>query len=51
MIVLGCYNFLLFCDSEDAIPFWREDNVEVKKKFVIKIDFIIESGRILTKIM
>jgi hypothetical protein len=53
--MLGCYKILLFCDFEDVIPLWKEDNVGVTKIFVIEtnfiIDFIIEFGRILTEIM
>jgi hypothetical protein len=49
--MLGCYNILLFCDYEDVIPLWKEDNVGMKKIFVIETDFIIKFGRILTEIM
>jgi hypothetical protein len=51
MIVLGSKNILLLCDSNDIIPLWKEDNVEVKEIFVTKIGFLTKFGKSLFEAM
>jgi Zn ribbon nucleic-acid-binding protein len=51
MIVLINKNILLLCDSEDIIPLWREDNVEVREIFVTETSFLTESSKNLFEAM